>query len=438
MQNTLLKKLNNQNFVISLQRLFLLKSRFFCLNTQRMNLILFDNWCRPHLMPLTLTRPAADLRIGIRTIREKWESLLELESSTLTADYLQEKFPLRTSADNLLVAGTLLPSADLLDAISKLQLGEALYDENMLLAFRTADVLDLRNFFDSYLQNTTAPLPLKLIHYEGEYTNISRPFHIFLQNENEIARDFAELTAGRVSQPLSKTNVLIGSSDRLFIEEGAVVEAAILNTREGYIYIGRGAEVMEGAKLRGSVALCEHAVTKMDAKIYGATTIGPYCKVGGELGNVVMLGYSNKAHDGFIGNAVIGEWCNLGADTNCSNLKNNYSNVRLWNYATGKMEETGQQFCGLVMGDHSKCGINTMFNTGTVVGVNATLFGSDFHPKFVPSFSFGSPAAYYEKHDFQKAAQTAKLVMARRHKDFDSVEQNLLKKVYDITSYSER
>lgn len=403
-----------------------------------MNLILFDNWCREHLMPLTLTRPAADLRVGIRTIREKWETKLQLQSSTLTAEYLQEKFPLVTSTDNLLIAGTLLPNQELLAAIGNLQPGEALYDENMLLAFRTDDALDLRNFFNCYLQNSTAPLPLRLIHYEQEYDNIGRPYHLFLLNEQEITRDYQSLTDHRQSQPLPPSNTLIGPSDRLFIEEGAVVEASVLNTREGVVYIGKDVEVMEGSKLRGPIALCEHSVTKMDTKIYGATTIGPHCKVGGELSNMVMIGYSNKAHDGFIGNAVIGEWCNLGAGTNCSNLKNNYSPVRLWDYATNRMEDTGLQFCGLIMGDHSKCGIGTLFNTGTVVGVNATLFGADFHPKFIPSFSFGSPSAYYDKHDFLKAMQTARLMMSRRKKDFDAVEQNLLKRVYDITSYCEK
>ena len=402
-----------------------------------MNLILFDNWCRPHLLPLTYTRPAADLRVGITTIREKWERVLGVPSSTLTESYLQEKFPLRTAGDNLLVAGALLPNPQLLEAILALQPGDALYDENTLLAFRTGDSLDLRNFFESYLQSECAALPLKMVRYTGDYNFVSRPYHIFLLNGQEIERDFADLTAGRASQPLSPTNVVIGDPSRIFLEEGAVVEASTLNTTGGSIYIGKDAEVMEGGRLRGPIALCEHAVTKMDAKLYGDTTIGPYSKVGGELGETVILGYSNKAHDGFIGNAVIGEWCNLGADTNCSNLKNNYSNVRLWDYATRRMEETGEQFCGLIMGDHSKCGINSMFNTGTVVGVGAGLFGTGFHPKFVPSFSFGSPGNLYETHDLNKFLATAQMVMARRHKILDAIEQNLLKKVYDIALHCE-
>ena len=402
-----------------------------------MNLILFDNWCRPHLLPLTFTRPAADMRIGITTIREKWERVLAMPSSSLTESYLQEKFPLRTSDDNLLVAGALLPNPQVVEAIRNLEPGDALYDENTLLAFRTGDALDLRNFFDSYLQSECGVLPLRMIRYTGDYDLVSRPFHIFLLNGKEIERDFADLTQGRTSQPLNPTNTIIGDASRIFLEEGAVVEAATLNTIGGPIYIGRGAEVMEGCRLRGPVALCEHAVTKMDAKVYGDTTIGPYSKVGGELSETVIFGYSNKAHDGFIGNAVIGEWCNLGADTNCSNLKNNYSGVRLWDYATRHMEETGQQFCGLIMGDHSKCGINSMFNTGTVVGVCSGLFGTGFHPKFVPSFSFGSPGNTYEIHDFNKVLATAQIVMARRHKILDEIEQNLLKKVYEIALYCE-
>ena len=402
-----------------------------------MNLILFDSWCRTHLLPLTHTRPAADMRVGILTIREKWEHRLQ-PSSTLTKSYLQEKFPLHTGDDNLLISGALLPNPQLLEAITRLQPEEALYDENTLLAFRTGDAQNLRNFFDGYLTHPTSALPMKQVAYNGPYNMVVRPYHIFMYNEQEIESDFALLTAGRTSQPLSATNTLIGDPARLFIEEGASVECSTLNTREGCIYIGRDAEVMEGCHLRGPIALCEHAVVKMDAKIYGATTLGPYCKTGGELGNVVFFGYSNKAHDGFLGNAVIGEWCNLGADTNCSNLKNNYSNVRLWDGTTGKMEDTGLQFCGLIMGDHSKCGINSMFNTGTVVGVGCGLFGTGFHPKFVPSFSFGTPGHTYDPHDLGKLFETARIVMARRHKDFDSIEQTLLKRVYEITSYSEK
>lgn len=402
-----------------------------------MNLILFDNWCRPHLLPLTYTRPAADMRVGITTIREKWERCMGTVTSTLTESYLQGKFPLHADADNLLVAGALLPNPQVLEAIRALAPGEALYDENTLLAFRTNDALDLRNFFDSYLQSESGALPLKMVRYTGPYEFISRPYHLFLMNSREIEVDFSELTDGRFSQPLSHTNTVIGDPSLVFLEEGAVVEASILNTTEGPIYIGRYATVMEGCRLRGPVAFCEHAVAKMDAKIYGGTTVGPYSKVGGEVEETVIFGYSNKAHDGFIGNSVIGEWCNLGADTNCSNLKNNYSKVRLWDYASRRMEETNQTFCGLVMGDHSKCGINSMFNTGTVVGVGSGLFGTGFHPKFVPSFSFGTPGNLYEPHDFAKFIATAQIVMARRHKYLDEIEQNLLKKVYEKALYCE-
>ena len=397
-----------------------------------MNLIFFDNWCRPHLLPLTYTRPASELRVGILTIREKWERLLGQNSSTLSQIYLQEKFPLLTADDNLLIASSLLPNDELIAAILGLKIGEALYDENHLLAFRTDDAENLRNFYDSYLQIESSSLPYHQKSFNGNYQLISRPFHIFLYNEQEITRDFELITHGRTSQPLSPTNVVIGDANRIFLEEGAVVEDATLNVREGYIYIGKDAEVMEGCRLRGPIALCEHAVTKLDTKIYGATTIGPYSKVGGELSNVVILGYSNKAHDGFLGNSVIGEWCNLGAATNCSNLKNNYSNVRLWDYFTHRMEETNQQFCGLIMGDHSKCGINSMFNTGTTVGVCTCLFGTNLHPKFVPSFSFGNASHAYERYILDQAMITADMMMQRRHKSLDAIEQNLLKKVYEI------
>ena len=403
-----------------------------------MNVILFDNKCRLHLLPLTYMRPIADLRVGILTIREKWERLLQHTTYSLTNTYLQEKYPLQTEQRNLLIAGSLLPNEELLTAITNLQVGEALYDENTLLAFCTDDVANLRNFYDVYLQNETAPLPFIHKPFHGAYAFIERPYHLFLWNEIEIARDFTLLTAGRKSQPLSATNTIIGDPSHIFIEEGASVECATFNPQQGYIYIGKGAEVMEGTYFRGSTAICEYAVTKLGTKIYGATTIGPFCKVGGELSNVVFLGYSNKGHDGFLGNAVIAEWCNLGAATNCSNLKNNYSTVRLWDYATHKMEDTGLQFCGLIMGDHSKCGINTMFNTGTVVGVCCCLFDGGFHPKYVPSFSFGRPSAVYDLYDPEKIINTAQKVMARRHKNLDTIEQNLIRKVYSITTINEK
>lgn len=397
-----------------------------------MNVILFDDWHRYHLLPLTFTRSAADMRIGILTIREKWEKVLHCSASILTEEYLQAKYPLHFENDNLFISSSLLPNPAIIEAISGLSLGTALYHQNELLAFRTTALQDSRDFYQTHLLQK-GMLPLGKCEYDSDCQILIRPFHLFKYNESAIAYDFKLLTAGRKSQPIGNSNVVIGDSQRIFVEEGAVVTNATLNAQDGYIYIGKDAEIMEGCRIRGSVALCEHATLKMDAKIYGATTIGPHSKVGGELSNVIIFGYSNKAHDGFLGNSVIGEWCNLGADTNSSNLKNNYSSVRLWNYATCTMEESDEQFCGVIMGDYSKCGICTMFNTGTVVGVSTCLYGGGFHPKHIPSFSFGSPTDGYVQYQLDKVFTTARIVAQRRHKIFDSIEQNILKKVYDIT-----
>lgn len=397
-----------------------------------MNLILFDDWHRCHLLPLTFTRPAADMRIGILTIREKWEKLLHCSASTLTEEYLQAKYPLHFESDNLFISGSLLPNPTLLESIINLPMGSALCHQNELLAFRTTALQDIRGFYQKHLLERES-LSLEKREYMGDYQMLIRPFHLFKYNEKAIADDFKILTSGRKSQPIGCNNVIIGDAQRIFIEEGAIVENATLNAQDGHIYIGKNAEIMEGCRIRGSVALCEHATLKMDAKIYGATTVGPHSKVGGELSNVIIFGYSNKAHDGFLGNSVIGEWCNLGADTNSSNLKNNYSPIRLWNYATQTMEESGEQFCGVIMGDYSKCGICTMFNTGTVVGVSTCLYGGGFHPKHIPSFSFGSPTDGYIPYQLDKVFTTAQIVAQRRHKIFDSIEQNILKKVYEIT-----
>lgn len=399
-----------------------------------MNLILFDNEARNHLLPFTFTRPATDIRCGILTIREKWEKRLHLSSFSLTEDYLQTKFPFHSDDDNLFVLGNLLPNNDLVHAIQELRKGELLLDSDQTLLALRCNQENAQNLKLSDLSSINATFPsFSSIFYKKEITILKHTFDIFQYNEQEIGLDFEIITHGRNSCPLEKSNVLIGERDKLFIEEGAQIANATLNTQTGYIYIGKDAEVMEGSLIRGPFALCEHSATKMGAKVYGATTIGPHSKVGGELSNVVIFGYSNKAHDGFLGNSVLGEWCNIGANSNSSNLKNNYSNVRLWDYGEQKKIDTGLQFCGLIMGDHSKCGINTMFNTGTVIGVFAALFGGDYHHTFVPSFSFGNPASGYEPYNFDKAIQTAQRVFHRRNKNLDETEQNILRKVYDNT-----
>ena len=239
------------------------------------------------------------------------------------------------------------------------------------------------------------------------------------------------ITKNRKSQPIP-AGVNTVNQENIFLEEGAKLTFCTLNASTGPIYIGKDAEIMEGCIVRGALAMCDNSVLKLGAKIYGATTIGPHSKVGGEVNNSVLMGYSNKGHDGFLGNSVLGEWCNLGADTNNSNLKNNYAEVRLWDYNTGRFAKTGLQFCGLMMGDHSKCGINTMFNTGTVVGVSANIFGSGFPRNFIPSFSWGG-ASGFTVYKTNKVFEVANEVMKRRKISFDDIEKRILENVYELT-----
>ena len=385
----------------------------FFFNFAFMNVILFDS-NRDNYYPLTYTRPISDFRIGILTIKEKWEKYYK-SVSVQTIDYLSAKFPLKIQKDNLWIDSKTLPSKALITELDSLRVGEALEKNGEVFAFRSA-IFDLQkmNRIDSHVA----------------FNTVENLWNIFSDNDREIESDFALLTKRRKSKILNETNTLVG--DKIFIEKGAKVTCSILNAENGPIYIGKNAEVMEGSIIRGPFAMCENSVLKMGAKIYGATTLGPYCKVGGEVNNSVFFGYSSKAHDGFLGNSVIGEWCNLGADTNNSNLKNNYAEVKLWNYETERFKETGLQFCGLIMGDHSKCGINTMFNTGTVVGVSANIFGSGFPRNFIPSFSWGG-AAGFSIYNLPKVFEVAEKVFARRKLKFDKTEQDILNQVYDMT-----
>jgi len=380
-----------------------------------MNCILFDDVHTQALLPLTYTRPAAHIRCGILTIAEKWERHMQQSFSYFTADYLSEKYPLTTGPDNLCINGRLLPNPTLISAIKALQLNQSLEANGITLAYRST--------------SASAKEEMEAIVFDAEYQIINRVHDIFSVNHSAIEADFNLLTANRKSAEISKNNTILGQHP-IFIEEGAQVEAAVLNAKEGCIYIGKDAEIMEGALIRGPFALCEQATVKMGAKIYTGTTIGPHCKVGGEVSNSVMFAYSNKGHDGFLGNSVIGEWCNLGADSNNSNLKNNYEMVKLWNYASQRFEKTGLQFCGLIMGDHSKCGINTMFNTGTVVGVSANIFGSGFPRQFVPSFSWGGSQGF-ETYSLDKACQTADLVMQRRHLNLSAADKQILNYIFN-------
>jgi len=385
-----------------------------------MNYILFDGTVRNNLLPFTFTRPVADIRIGILTIRQKWEHYLDAATTTITEDYLSEKFPLIKEDDNVLINGSFCPTKKLVELIQGLRENEAIFQGEDIIAFRNKDA-DLNVDFSKY----------EIIDFKEELLQVKYTWDIFSKNGEALQADFDFLTAGRKSAPISDTNRLI-NAENIFLEEGASVEYSTLNATEGPIYIGKNAQVWEGALIRGAFALCDNAVVKMGAKMYGATTVGPHGKVAGEISNAVIFGYSSKGHEGYLGNAVLGEWCNIGADSNNSNLKNNYAQVRLWNYATEKFEHTGLQFCGLMMGDHSKTAINTMLNTGTVVGVNVNLYVPGFPRNFIPSFSWGG-ASGFTTYLPKKAFEAAKVMMARRGVEFDEKEARILEHVFEIT-----
>lgn len=388
-----------------------------------MNYILFDD-CRLNLLPFTYTRPVSEIRCGILTITEKWQKYLATSVSFLTQDYLQAKYPIVYSDHMTYLNGSVFPSPNLILAIENLSEGEVLYHQELekIIALKTNEKLQLNNFD---LHN------FHQVNFAGKVLSISNVWDIFSLNESAIQEDFNVLTNGRISQPLNDTNRHIG--DQLFIEEGAVVQGAILNSTTGPIYIGKNAEVMEGSVIRGALALCESAQLKLSSKIYGATTIGPYCKVGGEVSNSILFGYSNKGHDGFLGNSVLGEWCNLGADTNVSNLKNNYAEVKIWNYEKGGFKNTGLQFCGLMMGDHSKSGINTMFNTATVVGVSANIYGGGFPRNFIPSYAWGG-ADKWITFRTNKAFEVAEKMMERRGISFTDIDRAVMEHIFEETT----
>lgn len=386
-----------------------------------MNYILFDGPSRADLLPFTYTRPVAEIRVGILTIREKWEKHLGYATSTLTEEYLGVKYPMVELEENVLINASYLPTQNLVTMISNLTENQAIFNEDSVIAVYTKDTQEEVDF-DSY----------DVIQYSySDLLKIQHTWDIFKHNHQAIAADFELLTADNISQPIPESVFTI-NPENIFIEEGASLPLCSLNASDGPIYIGKNATIMEACAVRGPFALCEEATLKMGAKIYGGTTVGPYCKVGGEVSNSVLFGYSNKGHDGFLGNSVLGEWCNIGADSNNSNLKNNYDEVRLWNYNTESFAKTGLQFCGLMMGDHSKCGINTMFNTGTVIGVSCNIFGDGFPRNFIPSFSWGGSSGYatYKTH---KAFETASRVMERRAIPFDEIESNILEHVFEET-----
>ena len=361
------------------------------------HVILTDHVERHHLLPLTHTRPVADIRIGLFTLREKWIKRWNASTSVLTQDYLSTVFPTALHEDNYFVNGALLPDDNIVEQILQLEAGATLVHEGRWVATRSAVVPET--------------FPTSGIEASGDVHIISRPWKIFQWNGMAIDQDFRWLRSVKSSEDVPAGVTVIG--DQLFVEPGAQIMPSVINTLEGPVYIGKAALVMEGSLIRGSLALMEHSQLKMGAKIYGPTTIGPHCKVGGEVNNCVIFGYSNKAHDGFIGNSVIGEWCNLGADTNTSNLKNNYADVKVYSYPLGRSESTGSQFCGLTMGDHAKSGINTMFNTGTVCGAFANVFGGDFPHRVIADFAWGGSSGF-KQYRLADALEVASKVMDRR------------------------
>lgn len=388
-----------------------------------MNIVLFDHKEWDNLRPLTLTKPFGELRMGILTFKERWERLTEGNFSFLTRNYLSEKFPLHLEEKNLFINPTYFPVFDLCESVRNLKEGEILTKNGNFIAGK----LSMEDFNNWEKIN-------KKSEYSGEIILISQLWDLFRWNDFAIQFDFKLVTKGRKSQPISETNG-VKNQENIFLEEGAIVEFSVLNAELGPIYVGKEAEIMEGSLIRGSLALCEGAKLNMGTKIYSGTTIGPNCKVGGEINNSILMGYSNKGHDGFLGNSVLGEWCNLGADTNNSNLKNNYSNVQIWNYNSKTYEDTGLQFCGLIMGDFSKSAINTQFNTGTVVGVSANVFDPGFPPKFIPSFSWGGNKNS-SKFDLEKSFEAASKMMERRKKILTEEDKKIIKHIYfEVSEY---
>ncbi len=387
-----------------------------------MNLILFDNpTIRQNLLPFTFTRPVASIRVGILTIAEKWEKQLNLKASYSTEAYLTKKFVLHHEADNYWINGAVCPNGELIAAIQQLNPGDALSKDNMILAVRTADD-EVPEIITGTIKEFTHP-----------FTLIDQVWKIYQSNGAQIREDFTLITKGRKSTPVTDPFTRIYNVDQVFIEEGVEIRAALLNADNGPIYLGKNSFVQEGALIRGPFALCEGSHVNMGAKVRGDTTVGPFSKIGGEVSNSVIFGYSNKAHDGFLGNSVIGEWCNLGADTNTSNLKNNYENIKLWNYTKGGFKDTGLMFCGLMLGDHSRCGINMMFNSGTVVGVSASIFGDGYPRNFIPSFAWGG-AAGFTTYQLSKALDTASKAMARRNVTLTDEEREILTVLFNDSS----
>ena len=391
------------------------------------NIILFDDEQREYLLPLSYTKPVAELRMGILKIREKWELMLNGKASFITQSYLDDKYPIEITNENFVINGSVLPSPQLVTLINQLEFNEALLQDGNLIAAKLSE-----SQFDLLMNNEEIEELQGFEVGDTPFVKINHLWDIFKYNDIAIQNDFEQVTKNRKSQPIPASNTVIGNGE-IFIEQGAEIEGVILNASKGPIYIGKNALVMEGSMLRGPLAICDNAAVKMGSKIYGATTIGKSCRAGGEIKNSVIMDFSNKGHEGYLGDSVLGEWVNIGADSNCSNLKNNYAEVKLWAYPEQRFIKTGLQFCGLVVGDHSKCGINTMFNTGTVIGISCNIFGADFIRNFVPSFSWGGHSGV-TTYNLNKAFDTMEKVMARRNLSLTELDKSIMEHVFEQSS----
>ncbi len=390
------------------------------------NFVLFDDpVIRPALLPFTFTRPVADMRVGILTIAEKWARRLDTTPSFLTQPYLAHKYPQQTTTDNLYVNGALCPTDALIDRLKTLSTGESLLAPNgLLLAIRTDRAVDDAALLTELPQHTEtfdAPIP-----------TIRHLWSLIAANGDQIISDFSLITAGRQSQPITDPFTRCYAPENVFIEEGTKIRAAILNAEDGPIYIGKNVHISEGSVLIGPCAFGEGTMVHYNSKMRKNTSAGPYCKIGGEIGNSILYANSGKGHEGYLGDSVVGEWCNLGASSNTSNLKNDYSTVKLYSYAHKGLVDTGRMFCGLFMGDFTKAGIGTMFNTGTVVGVNVNLFGSGLPPKHIPSFSWGGAIDGFMTYRLEKAIQVATEAFKRRNRAFDEQEESILREIFNI------
>jgi len=392
-----------------------------------MNINLFDHpILRDNLLPFTFTRPVSEIRTGILAITEKWRLRTGYDVYHVTQEYLQEQYPASPEGAVYGINGCVCPDEALVDYILNMKEGSILFDGEIPIAWKgdTDDATEV--------MRGNWPADFKRETVDREIRTIRHPWDIFVHNREQVINDFDLVTRGRTSADIADAYTVVYGDKQLFVEEGAEVRAAVINADRGPVYIGKNAQVLEGAIIRGATALGEHAILNVAGRIVGDSSIGPHCKVGGEVSNSVIFGYSSKAHDGFIGNSVLGEWCNLGADTNTSNLKNNYRDIKLWNYRAEAYLPTDRRFCGLMMGDHSKCGINTMFNTGTVAGVGANVFGAGFQSKFIPSFSWGGPQGR-TTYELDKFLEMVRRVYDRKNKDLQETARRILTRIFEDT-----